>query len=493
MRNGLKWYFFVSFLVSFQISLSFAQGLRFEAPLTMQGIDNSINHSATSRALGGTSIGIKNDISVMFSNPAALQSVSKLQITAGNRYRMLDEAQTQQYGPAKYYPNFSLVMENLTHLIPNTVLDSGGTYTARDSVQRPYDNIGPSWSRSKNINSITTAMAAMPFSFGGYNFVAGIGMAEYADMNFYFQDNNVLSPVINIQRPYPVKLVLSDSNSLPVQWYQNIRNREGSIYGYGAAFSVGLSDNFTLGLSGMLINGSTDDFESQLGRGRFVFYASYFRLDSVDYKRTKTGTSDYSGAEFTLSGLYKSGSLMVGFSVKPPSVIKRDFSYTFKNDSSGTSNTGTVSGSDEISLPWRGTVGVSVAVRENLRAAIEYEFRPMNNAEYKNAGVTSNPWKSSQLLHIGAEYAPMDWLTILAGFSDRAEVFEQEGNPFQGEPVYSTVVSGGLAFSYQNAILKLTYEYNKVKYNDLLQDAVFLNSAKNHYVSAEFTYNINLQ
>ncbi|MBI2418970.1 MAG: hypothetical protein HYV28_13930, partial [Ignavibacteriales bacterium] len=475
-----------------QIDETIAQGARFEEPLTMQGLDRNSNHSVFSKALGGTTIGMKNDVSVMFSNPAALQSLNKLQITAGNTYWMRNESQKQQYGPAKYYANFSLVMEGLTYLIPNTVLDTADDNTARDSVQRPYDNIGPNWSRKKNNNLPTQIMAAIPFTLGDYKIVGGIGAVEYANMNYYFQDNNVLSPTINIQRPYPVKLVLSDSNWLPVQWYQNIRSREGSIYGYGAAFSCNITENFSLGLSGMLINGSTDDYESQLGRGKFVFYASYFRLDSVDYKKTKTGTSDYSGAEFNLSGLYKAGNLTVGFSVKPPTTVTRDFTYSFRNDSLGAALTGSVSGSDKIKIPWRGSIGLSVSVIENLRAALEYELRPMDKAEFTAVSNTSNPWKSSQILHVGAEYAPMDWLTILAGFSDQAQVFEQEGNPFPGEPVYSTIISAGLGFSYQDCKLKLAYEYNNLKYNDLLQDAVFLNNAKSHYVSAEFTYNINL-
>jgi hypothetical protein len=129
-------------------------------------------------------------------------------------------------------------------------------------------------------------------------------------------------------------------------------------------------------------------------------------------------------------------------------------------------------------------------VLENLRGIIEYELRPMGNANYSSGAVTSNPWESSHLLHIGAEFAPLDWLTIRCGYSDKAEVFEEEGNPFLGDPVYSTIISGGLGFTYQNLKLNITYEYFNVKYDDLLQDAVFLNSAKNNYITAEISYNI---
>jgi hypothetical protein len=473
-------------------NISFAQGIRFNEPLTMQGLDKNTNYSAVSRALGGTTIGINNDASIMFSNPAELQNLNSFQITLGNSYWMLDQSQVQQYGPAKYYPNFSLLMEGLTGLIPNPVLDTTTIHTAKDSVQRPFDKIAPSWSRTKNKNLPTQLMAAIPFNIGEYKAVAGLGAVEYANMNYYYQDNNVLSPAVNIQRPFPVELVTNDSSSLPVQWYQNIRNREGSIYGYGAAFSFGVTENLSFGLSGMLIKGSTNDFESQLGRGRLVFYSSYFRVDSVNYQNTKNGTSDYSGAEINFSGLYKSGNLTLGFSIKPPTTITRNYHYAYQNDTIGVSNTISVNGSDKMKLPWRGSFGLSVSVLENLRGIIEYELRPMGNANYLAGGITSNPWESSHLLHLGAEYAPLNWLTIRCGYSDKAEVFEEEGNPFPGDPVYTTIISGGLGFSWENLKLNITYEYFNVKYDDLLQDAVFLNNAKNNYITAEISYNLSL-
>ena len=494
MRNLFTLSFLVCILLCLMVSLenvSFAQGTRFNEPLTIQGLDNNTNYSAVSRAIGGTTIGMKNDASIMFSNPAGLQSLSSFQITLGNSYWLKDQSQKQQYGPAKYYPNFSLLMEGLTDSIPNPHLDTT-VHTAKDSVQRPFDKIGPNWSRKINKNLPTQIMAAIPFTIGEYKVVAGLGAVEYANMNFYYQDNNVLSPAVNIQRPYPVRLVTSNTDSLPVQWYQNIRNREGSIYGYGAAFSIGVTENLTFGLSGMLIKGSTNDFESQLGRGNLMFFSSYFRVDSVDYKNTKNGTSDYSGAELTFSGLYKSGSLALGFSIKPPVSITRDYNYNYQNELNGVSNTISVSGSDKIKLPWRGSFGLSVSVSNELRGVIEYELRPMGSADYLNAGVTTNPWKSSHLLHIGAEFAPLDWLTIRCGYSDKAEVFEQEGNPFLGDPVYTTIISGGLGFNWQNVKLNITYEYFNIKYDDLLEDAVFLNSSKNNYITAEIAYNIYL-
>jgi opacity protein-like surface antigen len=472
---------------------SYGQVQRFDEPLTMQGIDKTAIHSAASRALGGTSVGLSNEIGIMFSNPAALSSLKQFQISIGNSYRFLDESQTQQYGPAKYYPNFSLVMEGLTDLIPDPVLDTVKIHTAKDSVQRPYDKIGPNWSRTKNKNLPLQAMAAIPFKIGSYNAAAGIGAVQYANLNYYYQNNNVLSPAINVQRPYPVKLVTNDSSYLPVKWYQRVRDREGVVYGYGAAFSFSFNENFSLGVSGLLLKGSTDDYESTLGRGRFIFYSSYFRLDSVDYHSSKTGTSDYSGFDLTISGSYKSKYVTLGFAIKPPVTITRDFKYDYKGDSLGVSKAYSVSGTDKMKLPWSGMVGISLSIWDNIRAALEYEIRPMANADYESAdGSTTSPWKSSQALRAGVEYMPVNWLVLRAGVRDNSEVFEQEGNPFAGDPVSSTIISAGCGIHYSGLTLNLTYEYGNVKFNDMLQDCVILNKSKGQNIIAEISYNIPL-
>ncbi|MDP2873345.1 MAG: hypothetical protein Q8P31_12525, partial [Bacillota bacterium] len=47
----------------------FAQG--YDDPLNIQGLDRRTLQSAASRAAGGTTIGVQNDVGLMFSNPAS--------------------------------------------------------------------------------------------------------------------------------------------------------------------------------------------------------------------------------------------------------------------------------------------------------------------------------------------------------------------------------------------------------------------------------------
>ena len=465
-----------------------AQG--YDDPLTIQGIDHTTLQSAASRAAGGTTIGLQNDVGLMFSNPASLQSLKEIQLSVGALQQNTNQKQVQQYSPLKYYSNFSLVMEGLTGYIPNPDTLLGGSDPG-DTVQRPYDTIGPNWSRSKNKGSPIQAFLAVPFSIGGMNFAAGAGFVEYANLNHYYQNNNVLSPVIGSDRPVPVQLPPSDSTPVVTNWSSFFRSREGSIRGYCLALSGSLSEGISVGVSGMLLKGTTDDIEQRRARGRFVFYKQWFRLDSTYGRSSATGTSDFSGAEFTFSGICRGRYVSVGFSVKPPATIKRKYTTLMQVVDTTGSSALTVSGEDNIRLPWRGTLGLSILATQNLTLGLEYEIRSYASAVYKNAaGLGSNPWLSSSVIHVGAEYRASPWLALRGGIRGNAEVFEQTGNPIPGEPVSYSIYSTGAGFLFSGIRLNITYEYALMKYQDTWQTNVNLNSETHHGFVADVSYEI---
>ena len=241
-----------------------AQG--YGGPLTFQGLDRPMIHSTVGRAMGGVGI-IETDIGQMFQNPAALHSIGKIQLSFSGLHMSKEMRQEQQYAPVRYYSNLSLLLEGLTDQIPDPDPSLPG-FTAQDTVQRPFDEIGPNWSKSKSRSMPLQAMLAVPASFAGVEWVAGIGMVQYANLDHYYQNNNVLSPSILSQRPLPT-LRPTDDNPLEVDWMQSIRSREGSIQGYGIALAASVGESVCLGFSGMLLRGSSDDAEQQVARGQF--------------------------------------------------------------------------------------------------------------------------------------------------------------------------------------------------------------------------------
>jgi len=468
--------------------LLFAQG--YGGALTFQGLDRYSLHSAAARAMGGVSIGLRQDVGLMFQNPATLFSIRKIQVSLGGLSLSQNLKQQQQYAPVRYYPNLSLLLEGLTAKIPDPDTTLFG-FTPQDTVQRPFDDIGPNWSRSKDHRIPLQAMLAVPISFGNVKIVAGIGAVEYADLNHYYQNNNVLSPAILSQRPLPT-MRPTDDNPLEVEWLQALRSREGSIQGYGVALAGSVEKyNLSFGISGMILDGSTDDFEREVSRGRLTFFSNAFRADSVFSRNTKTGTSDFSGQEFTLSSILTGRYVRVGFSVKLPTTITRK--YTIKVVEA--SNIAIVSysgqGEDKLKLPWRGTIGFSLTPRKNLTVGIAYEFRPYESVRHIDSnGRGTSPWLSASLFRLGAEYRIAPWLALRGGMRGEAEVFQPEGNYIEGEPVTYSVYSAGFGVLYSGLRLDVTFENSLMKYQDIWSTAISKNSERRQTIVAQLSYEI---
>lgn len=474
------------------IGQTFAQG--YGLPLTMQAIDHFSLHSTASRSAGGITVGLDNDVSIMFTNPALMQNIGGLQLSVGGFYQTQDVEHTQKWYPLRYLPNFSLLMESLTDGLPDPSKPDT-VYDRSAYIQRPYDSIKPNWSNSKKNRYPIQALLAVPFSIEGIKIVAGVGAVEYANLNHNFQNNNVLSPSLGSQRPYAIHLPYP-KDTIHVDWMQYQQKRSGSIYGYGGAISLSLSEKITFGFSGMLISGSTDDEQSFLGRGRLRFFqvnnTYFFIADSVDYNGSDKGTSDYKGQEFNISGLYRSNYINLSFSVKPPTEITRKYSGKIVSKNKAGILTSNVSGKeDKIKIPWRSTFGVSLNVRSNFVLGFEYDWRPYASAIYTDTNnVESKPWLSSSLYKVGAEYRPIEWLAIRAGMRQQSEVFEPEGNPLIGEAVKYSIYSVGCGFKFSGIRLNFGYEFYEMKYQDMWATNVNTNTIVVKNFSADISYEI---
>ena len=466
----------------------FAQG--YGGPLTFQGLDRFTLHSAGGRAMAGIAIGLQQDPGLMFQNPAALHSILGIQVSLGGLHFSKNSKQEQHYAPVRYYPNLSLLLEGLTAQIPDPDTTLFG-FTPQDTVQRPFDDIKPNWSRSNDDKIPLQALIAVPISFENFKIVAGIGAVEYTNLDHYYQHNNVLSPAILSQRPLPT-MRPTDDNPLEVDWSQSIRSRQGSIQGYGFALSGSFEKyNLSVGFSGMILEGSSDDYEQEIARGRLTFFSNAFRADSVYSKITRTGTSDFSGQEFTFSSILTGRCVSLGFSVKLPTTITRKYTMQVETDIMSTPSHATVQGEDKLKLPWRGTIGLSLTPRENLTVGLEYEFRPYESVKYVDSQDTeTSPWLSATLFRIGAEFMIAPWLALRGGMRGESEVFEPEGNHIEGEPVTYTVYSAGFGVSFSNLRLNVTYENALMKYQDIWSSAISKNSERRQTIVAQLSFEI---
>lgn len=491
------------------VEQTMAQG--YGNPLTVQGLSQTTTQSAVARGAGGITFGIKNDVSLMFANPASLTSLQGVQFSIGGLQRFGSSYQEQHYSGVQGTSALAPLLEGTTGSIsdPDTNAYYGGTKvtlrTQADSVQRPFDTIVPNWNRSKSKSQPIQLFAAAPFSLGGIRMVGGVGAVEYANLNWYYQNNNCMSPSVLSVLNGTIATAGLDRNPYTSYWYQYYQQRDGSIYGYGAALSAEITERLSVGLSGMMLKGSTDDMEVRVGRGRMLFFTSSMRLDrpgTTSY--TRTGTSDYSGTEFSLSAQYTSRYFTFGFSVKPPTTITRDFSMSISQDSVAASKrflskvdsitvhtSGSISGQDKIELPLRGTVGFGLKLKDNLSIGISYEIRSYASAEYTVAnGSASNPWLSCSILHVGGEFVANSWLILRGGVSNYQEVYQPLTAGIRGKPVNYPIYAVGCGINLANGVLNLTYEYSDMKYVDTWSNAVSINRQFTSSVVASFSYMI---
>lgn len=470
-----------------------AQG--FGETLGFQGIDHFSTSSAASRSFGGISFGgTQSDIGLMFSNPASLKNSTVPQISIGGGKYYSDLRQTQQYSPLKYYSNLSLLMEGLTGYISNpTTYDTTTTYQAKDTVQRPFDNIGPNWNAEQPHSAPFQIFAAVPVTIGDYIISVGAGMAEYSDLTWKFKNNNVLTPSILSVNPTTITIPSNnlDTNSIPVQWYQYAQQRTGSIQSYGGAIALTVGENLSVGVNAMVLKGSSDDQETHVERGRIRLYQTFFRAESVYFRSSRTGTSQYDGNEFTFSAFYQNKFIGFGVSIKSPTIITRTYSSVLRSDTTGNSISTTIKGKDQLTIPLRGSAALTLALRENLTMGLQYDFRPFSSAEYKhNNGTVTKPWLSANILHLGLEYRPLPELVLHAGVREQAEVFQPVGNPLPGEAANSSVYSIGAGTAFFNLRLNVVYEYSKLKYIDMWASAVSINSITAKTINADLAYEI---
>ena len=263
-------------------------------PLALQGLDQQAVPGARARAMGGVSASGLRDASALFTNPAALSALNAAEVRLGGGLMAQSYSQDQTWVPDRLYLELSLIFEN---------------DPASPNPTRAFDDTRPDWEFDQSsVRPTLGAIAApLPFTPGGVQLTAGVGVAQLASLDHYFQNNNALDPNIGSIRPAPIPRV-QEGDSLMVNWSQFSRQRDGAIYGVTPALAL-QRGGLSLGLSATVMTGSSDDTEYTRDRGQFTLrYQNRFSLAApTDGETTVTGTSDYSGTRFAIAAGYDAG------------------------------------------------------------------------------------------------------------------------------------------------------------------------------------------
>jgi len=437
----------------------------YNAPLTIQALNHTTSPSAASRSMGGLTLSSHNDITTMLANPAALQTLEGVQLSVGGLWEYKTNEQSQRWYSLDWMSMFDLFMEGKTAALRDPIIDTirvrNPTY--QDSVQR--NGRDPNWSRKENQFIPLRLFAAAPFTIAGMKFTVGLGVVEYANVNYYYANKTAF----NRNLDYITLPISTDPNPVRADWWADTRSREGSIPGYGGALAATIAENVSVGVSGTYFSGTVEDRQSREGYGQLYFFSKDFRYSANPYNMTWQSTSTVSGLELTFSSVYRTEKVVFGVSVTPPTSINRDFTTT------GDSTNGTTTvvlpvdtGSDKLRLPWRGSIGLGITLRSNVLLGAEYEYKPYESAEYTDKnGMVTKPWLDCSSFHFGLEYMPVDVVSVRLGYQTTSEVFEQQGNALHGDPVAYSVYSAGVGLRVLQSIqLNLGYEYTDMHYED---------------------------
>jgi hypothetical protein len=453
-----------------------AQGLT--QPLRFQGLDHLSSPGARSRALGGSAVAWSVDPTSLFSNPANLVRLTSVQVMAGATFRSSLLEQQQDWIPDRLYAELSLVFENNFAGIK----DSG--------LHKPYDAIGPDWKEKVSSFRPSMVAAAMPIVQSPLRVVGGIGYSEVANLDFYYQNNNVLNPNIGAFRPEPI-LRPRAGDTLNVQWYQSVSRRTGSLYGITPGLAIQLSEDLSVGFAATIYTGSVDDEESRLDRGLLRLTATSsgsfnnFVIVPAAYRTVSTGTSKFTGTQLSVAGLFQQPYYSIGLQFSPSMSIMREWTRAIMADSASRSFAVTSSGEDEIRLPLHFALGIALHPTDRWTLLADYDVRSYKNVEVIHGDSTVSPWLGSSVLHLGAAYQALDWMELRIGYFEDVQTFAPVGDGLINDPARGSVYSFGIGLKAGHVGVDLAYELSTLSYNDMWVSNVNQNHQKHDRLTVE--------
>jgi hypothetical protein len=471
-------------------------------PLNVQGLDQFVIIGARARAMGGTGIAGSNDVTALFANPATLSQLTALEIRVGGFLGNNLTMQDQNWIPSKDVPAMSVLFEGLTGYIKAPGTGSSPVTNPWDNVQRPYDNIGPNWSKTSSTMRPLMLAAALPMTVQDMKVTPAIGISQVIDLDNYLQNNNSMTPYVGQERPF---VQWSKSvDTIHIKWYQFIRSREGSVYGITPGLSVTLLSGLTIGGSVAFLSGSSDDLEQRVERGHLNVAVSNgkaqeFLLDTAYYHQTKSGTSSYSGTLFTFGLLYQQPRYSIGITVKPAMTLSRTWDWDVTSIDttrrpfpvridSLRARSYHESGTDNVKFPLAFAVGFVLTPSDKWTIAFDYEIRDLANAEWttQTTGTVARPWvNKSANWRLGAEYRVSDMLALRGGYHEDFQSFAPDGSAIVDKPASGEIFSLGAGINVGSILMNVAYEYSVLKYQDVYQSNINYNTRQQHQVMVE--------
>ncbi len=475
----LKFYYKINYKLTVVLSLIFTC---FVFPqhrgdnLGYQGISFQNEGSVKASGMGGAYTSISGDINSLFYNPAGLSTIKKIQITvSANSFNKLWR-ENQEYRPNRYFVTLPFYLEGL--YVPDPQNNGRWDYElAQDSSyyvnpplmgKDPFSAEAADWQKERSQFGFNSAAAALPLNINGKSLVVSLGYNRNEVANFDRNDT-YLSPDLGYTFYNGDITRVSGTDTLTVQWSNYLRSRFGSFNNFLGAVAYQMNEYLEVGARAKFIWGTLDDLQSLVRVGSFdLADQNKFRFAYQNVESTTSGTSDFSGTNFSLGAILNLDRFRVGTNLNLPYTLERKWDYVINYSDSMSSSSKNLSGTDKLKMPLSYSLGVSFTPIDEFTISFDYEYNPYKNAEFNFAGKDSTfrQWPNQKIIRMGLEYKPFKFLSLMAGYRNIPQPFIPDGAAVRDAGPDAVSYTFGVSVDVVYGRLDVSYELRRLKYYD---------------------------
>ncbi|MEL6822858.1 MAG: hypothetical protein AAFP70_13950 [Calditrichota bacterium] len=448
--------------------------------LRFQGLDLVNRNGVKAVAMGGAFTAVNGELDALYWNPAGLVGLDKLSINANFNSNENKWRESQDYRPNRQLVTMSFILDGLytpnpefNGFIDNEAFFEDSTYIVNDPLlgADSYSEEAADWQKALDNAGLTNLSAAYPIQLGERKLVASAGYNANIGVNDYDRNITHLTPhpAFDGYGDLPSRVV-SAQDSVFINWSDFERQRVGDLRSYHGALAFGWNENIRFGLSFESVSGKTDEFQSlnRIGVFELVDGIQIFRFnyDTLDVRLD--GTSDFSATKFNLGTSVSFGKLTVGANLRPGYTIKREWNYTTTVATADSMSTGSISGEDNLEIPFSFTFGLGLAPTSKFQIAMDIEHNPYADANFVLAqdDATLRNWVDQTTYRVGVEFKPIEAISLMGGYRNVPQVFSPDGAADDEKGPEANIFTLGASAKVAFAQLNAAYEFGSLKYYD---------------------------
>lgn len=478
-------------------------------PLRFQGLSSLNIFSAQTLAQGNTSTAQTGDINSLFSNPAGLGDINRIQLSITGKSSHWKQHENQFWTESRLHPLLPALLDG--RYVPDP-RNNGKTDSELVELMSPddyaipllgYDQFSPEvadWMDNyTSISPVNNFALAFPLKIMGKTLVLAGGFARGYDIYEYDRNDTYLNPHFG-DRTNPV--IIAAPDSMVMNWFKYERMRKGGINALTFGLAFRMTNHIQLGISLWNLNGESDDRLEMDKTGDIIFPSPdtfAFTYDTLTV--VQSGNSKYNGCSAKFGILFNYEQFVMAISATGPYTVTRDWDYTIDISEIDTTVITNVDGQDMAALPVSFAFGAIFKPMKQLNLSIDFGFNPYSHVQFSGTDTsmanihfqldtTRLNWVDQTTFGIGMKYGITPGISVMAGYRSVPEVFIPNRAAFRHKGPEMNSVSAGISVALPVGMFDIAYEYRFLKYYDSWETNLnYVLKTESHIVTS-FTYGI---